>query len=253
MPKVRAQIEFVGLILMVVKKDGAEALLLDPTAAKGPRHSATLFVPDHQGLGGAPDFVVARPFVKDDTITSEWAGWHLQDKVMFSGSSSPFENKLVETLDVASVAGAKSLRERHCIPVSAAIAIPHGTLSSFGARARYKFFDPPDSKTAKEEEPIPLCERVALGLVTDDDRLQFSITSNGRTRLVNIVPSQLTASIVISNESAGSPDTSDHFGAMFDAVEATRRPRLMRINDQGADDCPDRCDVCINGKFEMKD
>lgn len=252
MAEVKTCIEFVGLILMAVKKDGAEAFLLDPTAKKGPRHSATLFVPDHDGLAGEPDFVVPRPFVEDDPIMSEWAGWNLQGNVTFSGTSSPFVNRLGETLDVRHIANAPSMRERHCIPVTATITIPHGILSPSGKRSQYKFFYPPESKEPFVERD--LCERITLEFVTDDEGiLRFSIAAaNGPTREVTIKPENLSAPIIISNESAGSPDTSDHFGAMFDAVEAKRRPRLER-HRAGNLDCPDRCDVCINGKFELED
>lgn len=249
----QVSIEFVGLILLVVEKTRAEALLLDAAATGGPRHSAVLFVPDHKDLRGAPDFCVARPHELKPLNSFEWAGWNLTGALQFAGTKTAFSNSLTKTLDLKNVSKAAAMRKRELVPLTATVAVPSGDLSSAGVESAYKF--EPDAKD-DPNDPLyktnqQLCERVKLTFDCDTDELLFYMATPGSSRTLRVVPSQVAGSIVVSNVSAGSNDASDHFGAMFDAVEWTRRPRLTRLDLSGNPDCPDRCDVCIVEKYEV--
>lgn len=246
MATVNVEFEFVGLCLAVVSKKTSivEICLLDATAVGGPEHSATLVVPDHPGLMGVPDFVVA-------DASHEFAGWALAGQFSIGGriDSTGSAIDLSKTADLHTIAETSAVSVD--APVRARCALPRGLLKSSGSEHDFNFYydDPLKGETAVYPRPVKLVDRLALTLKVDGPlRFRIPRASGGERLIVISKPEELPASspIRIANITAGVAKGAPHFEVYYEAVASpSRHPKIRRIvpKKQGADipDNPDEC------------
>lgn len=245
MPAVDVQIEFVGLCLAVVSQNaGVEVWMLDATAVGGPEHSATLVVPDHPGLTGVPDFVVA-------DANHEFAGWTLAGEFGIGGRIDPANRAvdLAQTANLAEIAQVASVRGD--APVRARCRLPEGRLESTGKALSFNFYyaDPKSGDTPVYENPVTLTDRLALSLRVDGPlRFRLPRAYGGDRAVIIGKPEKLPLNIPIriANVTAGVAKGAPHFEVYYEAVaDPSRRPKIRRITPvKPGTDIPDNPDEC---------